>query len=1052
MYYKHESDETLVMLTLAGEQTAYEVLVTRHQNVVVSSAMSVTKNRFMAEDAAQDAFVTAWMKLNTLQDPAKYRLWVCRIAKNCALNMIGRYRNFLPLEVAENLNISDDRNQNPAEIYVLSKERDEVNKSIETLPEKVKQVIHLHYFEKLSIAEIADRMRVSEGTVKWQLHDGRKRLRKELCAMNEKYSDTLVQRVMKKVDELKLWQVKNDKSGFEKAYKDVLREVEELPECTEKQHALADVLMRGWWWLPGKKNDALFARIADAAMQSKNEEVMTFIVAREDSKVYGGAKIKFIQDKQIPRLEKAGFVQTLGYEWFWLAYNYFREGRRDEGHAAYDKVEKILKKDDAYRVLVPYARKMETLLDERLKDKDESLFAVGGTTDEFRYIDNTLRYWKTEAIDRGWMQSIDRQVANIFRNSSRCDGFFFADLSLGEVLVGSDGTTLTYVSNTETVDTPAGRFENCQLWTTSVWNDFGKSVFKSYYKDGIGIVKHIHTNDGVTEARVLSAYEIKYGDGLLPIGEGNRWDYVSEHHLESVITELTYTVAHADSEKVIITSWEDNERLKYDDSSWSEMIGQIRSDYCRNKNERQYLCDVSHAIERAEQLATSKIEKVHTKAAASVARRILATDTTFNPNYTATGHWNFFGRDAVQKKKDSLFLCHNYRWSFEWKNIGDFGIAETPLLYNDILGILQDATNCIWSDEWKIGATPIIEYTRWSRDVRTQITCEDAGTVVTKAGRFENCLKVCLDISGMSGGWSYRGGKKAYYFAEGIGIVRTENEYCEGLKTAIYELAFFEGTAAGFMPMADGFVRRYEAIGLTDGFVGSVEYSYVEIDDDIVIFSDRKGIREVPPPITQYSTIESEIIEQRLCEAGKWQEGQLMYGVNNFHLILHLLGRPSHNIYTAKRSVEVQTFKMKIMELLGENGEVPPAWYNLYSWTALIRSAALFGNGENDEGYRSLETAIEYAEKASSFCKGDLLDTGISHVLGGVKYVKGAESIRLPDGRNEPINYTYRMDSHDKTVFNVLTRPSGWEWFDSVRNEERFREYIERAKKIGEDK
>ena len=37
----------------------------------------------MAEDAAQDAFVTAWMKLNVLQDPKKYGAWVCRIAKNC---------------------------------------------------------------------------------------------------------------------------------------------------------------------------------------------------------------------------------------------------------------------------------------------------------------------------------------------------------------------------------------------------------------------------------------------------------------------------------------------------------------------------------------------------------------------------------------------------------------------------------------------------------------------------------------------------------------------------------------------------------------------------------------------------------------------------------------------------------------------------------------------------------------------------------------------------------------------------------------------------------
>ena len=71
----------------------------------------------------------------------------------------------------------------------------------------------------------------------------------------------------------------------------MLKEVEELPECQDKHHALADVLMRGWWWLPGEKNDALFARIAEAAIAGKNEEVMIFITTREDSKVYGGAQI-----------------------------------------------------------------------------------------------------------------------------------------------------------------------------------------------------------------------------------------------------------------------------------------------------------------------------------------------------------------------------------------------------------------------------------------------------------------------------------------------------------------------------------------------------------------------------------------------------------------------------------------------------------------------------------------------------------------------------------------------------------------------------------------
>ena len=57
MLYRNQNDETLVMLTLAGEQKAYEVLVTKYQKAVISAAATITHNSFMAEDAAQDAFV-----------------------------------------------------------------------------------------------------------------------------------------------------------------------------------------------------------------------------------------------------------------------------------------------------------------------------------------------------------------------------------------------------------------------------------------------------------------------------------------------------------------------------------------------------------------------------------------------------------------------------------------------------------------------------------------------------------------------------------------------------------------------------------------------------------------------------------------------------------------------------------------------------------------------------------------------------------------------------------------------------------------------------------
>lgn len=78
MLYMNENDETLVMLTLAGEQRAYEVLVVRHQKRVMSAAASVARNEFVAEDAAQEAFVNAWMKLDTLTEPQRFGAWVAK--------------------------------------------------------------------------------------------------------------------------------------------------------------------------------------------------------------------------------------------------------------------------------------------------------------------------------------------------------------------------------------------------------------------------------------------------------------------------------------------------------------------------------------------------------------------------------------------------------------------------------------------------------------------------------------------------------------------------------------------------------------------------------------------------------------------------------------------------------------------------------------------------------------------------------------------------------------------------------------------------------------
>lgn len=1055
MKYQRETDETLVMLTLAGEQSAYEVLVTRYQNAVISSALAVTRNTFMAEDAAQDAFVTAWMKLNTLQEPQKYASWVCRIAKNCAINMITRYRSYLPLDLVENVNHSDIMAANPFEIYALSEERDEVSRSVNSLPEKVQKIIHLHYFEGLSIAEIADKMRISEGTVKSQLHDGRRKIRKELCAMNEKYSDTLVERVMKKVEELKSWQAKNDKTGFEKVYKEVLREVEELPECRKKNHALADVLMRGWWWIHGEKNDALFARIADAAMEGMNEEVMAFICAREDSRLHGSALIDFIREKQIPRLEEAGFVKALGREWFWLAYNLFREKKPEEGYAALDKVEEILSKEDAHYVLVPYLKELEKTLATKYEKTSPKLFNIGVSASELRYIDGQLHYWDDVGYGEGYMDSIDGRVKYIFFNSSACDAKFFADISLGETYVGSGGNTLTFASDNETVVTPAGTFENCQLWITKYFSNWTKSTFKTYYKEGVGIVKHVRTSAGITsDPLVLKSYNVS-GEGLLPISEGNTWEYTFENYSEIINNDIRFTVSFADDKKVIITSYHDIERIDYDENSWLEMMRKMRSEYYYEKRGAHILKDVIPTVIRAEELATTPMEKAHTKAAASAVRRILETDKAFNnesgKDTPVVGYTNSFRRFAVRKDKGCAKLLNNYEWGFEWDMMsygGNLHEAQSPLLYNNIIYMLQMTTNSIWSDEWKPGAPTIFEYTGWNNNVKTQINCEDGGTVTTKAGSFENCLKIRVEHDDEK---VYLGGNKAYYFAKGIGIVRAEFEFDYGLRTAVYELSSYTGTGDGYMPIDDGLVRKYDAVGLTDGFVAGAEYTYVADDEgEIVIFADSTGVRVLPPPVTHYSAIESEVLEDKLWDIGNWKESHALHCINSFNILCHLLGRFTRTTAHSEKQVPWSKNALRIIESINEDGTIPDAWLGAYAMTLLRTASPLCDNINIEEGYEYLERAFEAFEKWDAIPDGTELSVGDKYVYGDIKVIKGKAIIKLPDGSTQPISYPNMFTTSGGILYLALTAP-GWAWFNPAREQKRFKEFVERAKKYSEE-
>ncbi len=1050
MLYRDENDETLVMMTLAGEEKAYEALVVRYQKTVIASA-AVTHSHFMAEDAAQDAFTVAWMKLDTLREPQSFGAWVSRIARNCARSTLRRYHEFLPLDELEGCREVAD-GADPAELYVLREQRDELLAGVDGLPPRVREVVRLHYFEELSVAEIAERMSTSVGTVKWQLHDGRKRLRRELSAMNERLDDTLTVKVMKKVSEIKLWDSKKNKNGFADVYEDVLSDIEKMPETDQKYHALADVLLRGWWWLPGCGSDDALTRVKEAALHGKNDEVMEFIVTREDYRIKDiDRRVEHIKNTQIPFLREHGFVKALGREYYHLGEIAIEHGRTDEGAAALDEARAFLGPAHRFYHLADILPQVYGRVADAKTGKNK--YSICGNVWQLSRRDGRLLVNNSGACcGEGYLHLLE--LDTLLEPAAACDGVLTDDsLSVGESITGSDGSTLTYTADDEIVTVPAGRFEHCRLWTTKCYADGRVSVCRVYLCEGVGIVKLEVRRGSIEMALLLKNCKVE-GSSALPLTNGNCWCYVLDRPTEAVNFETTLEVVRNENdEQLMLRSLCDARRNCYDESRWDEMAVAIAQEYFTDDDGHAH--DVSHYIERAEALASTAVERAHTRAAASVARRIMAGAREVTPNATVSGHWNFFEREAVLGVGGEYRLT-NYdpTVSFELKCITD-DLSCQALLFSDIFGILDDAAHCIWSDGWRVGAEPTVELSLYGEVLKTSISCTAAEPITTAAGRFEDCIKLSLDTVGLEqhAGLEYRSGHKEYYFARGVGIVRTVSEYADGMCRAVYELSSYSGAKGdGYLPLCEGLCLRYDAVGLTDGYRAWIDYSFVRDENgELICIGDRAGIRDIMQPVTSYASIRDEVIEDQLWDDGRRDESRARHDVNNFRLLIHFMSRDARCHAKPARGVDWDKYCIDIIDSFrDESGKLPDGWLGHYWWVHFHMAVVLFGTKQHkEEGYRYLDRAFELYEEWTKIPDGAVLEIGRPEIYGGVKVVKGKDCIELADGSREPFpSAKWFFGWTMSNAYYGMTAKRGWEWFNSVRGEDRFNEYVERAQRL----
>ncbi|NQV33106.1 MAG: sigma-70 family RNA polymerase sigma factor [Phycisphaeraceae bacterium] len=171
------SDKEIIKQVLSGSVESYSQLVQRWRKAACAVAVQVLHDHHLAEDAAQDAFVKAYEKLGTLQNPDRFGAWLMQIARNLALDSLRqKKRQAEQVSLSENIDVPD-----PSSNKLLTHEHTDLLNCVLKLPDHERQTIALKYFEGYSAKEVAHITGRPTGTITRQLSRAYVRLRESLA-------------------------------------------------------------------------------------------------------------------------------------------------------------------------------------------------------------------------------------------------------------------------------------------------------------------------------------------------------------------------------------------------------------------------------------------------------------------------------------------------------------------------------------------------------------------------------------------------------------------------------------------------------------------------------------------------------------------------------------------------------------------------------------------------------------------------------------------------------------------------------------------------------
>ena len=178
-------DAQLITDTLAGDTEAFGQLVNKYQSRLFNTLFQVTRNREEAEDVMQEAFVQAFVKLDSFQGNSAFYTWLYRIAFNLSISRKRKKKPQTSVDQQREVSGSEpiDTGELPTDRLLREERAAQLHEAMMCLQDEPRAVLSLREMEGFCYETIGEILDLPAGTVRSRLHRARMQLHNQLKAI-----------------------------------------------------------------------------------------------------------------------------------------------------------------------------------------------------------------------------------------------------------------------------------------------------------------------------------------------------------------------------------------------------------------------------------------------------------------------------------------------------------------------------------------------------------------------------------------------------------------------------------------------------------------------------------------------------------------------------------------------------------------------------------------------------------------------------------------------------------------------------------------------------